>query len=390
MTYLITGCIIYIFILFKYLRLYGGHGMSKESLLDTARKKINEIDTKMRELFVERMKAVNDVAEYKKERGLSIFDSSREEEIIKRNSEQLEDELLREYYVRFIRNNMEVSKAYQSRLIEGMRVAYSGTEGAFAHIASEKLYPSAVKVAFGDFNSAYRAVEDGSCDVAVLPVENSYNGEVGQVTDLMFSGSLYVNGMYELPVSQDLLGVKGASIGDVKEVLSHPQALGQCSEYIKSHGFKQTEYVNTALAAKRVRDLSDVSVAAIASREAAELFGLDVLDHDINAARNNTTRFAIFSRVANKRAGSAHGVHSILLFTVRNEAGSLARAIDVIGNHGFNMRTLRSRPMKELLWEYYFYVETEGDIQTERGRLMMEELGEFCDRLKFAGTYVKI
>jgi len=364
--------------------------MAKESTLESARKRINEIDAKMRELFVERMRAAEDVAEYKKERGLSVFDASREEEVIRRNSELVEDELLREYYVRFIKNNMDVSKAYQSRLLRGMNVAYSGTEGAFAHIASERLFPDAKKVAYSDFGSAYRSVELGECDVAVLPVENSYNGEVGQVTDLMFSGSLYVNGMYELPVTQDLLGVKGASVDKIRKVLSHPQALGQCAGYIKKHGFKTEEYSNTALAAERVRELQDETVGAIASAEAADIFGLSVLDHDLNESKNNTTRFAVFSRVANKRVDGKHGVHSILLFTVRNEAGSLARAIDVIGQHGFNMRTLRSRPMKELLWEYYFYVETEGNIQSEKGRLMMEELGEFCDRLKFAGVYVKI
>lgn len=364
--------------------------MLKESALDEARKKINEVDAKMRELFIERMNAAETVAEYKKERGLAIYDPVREEEVIRRNSSLVEDELIREYYVEFLRSNMEVSKAYQSRLLSGMRIAYSGVEGAFAHIASSKLYPDAMKIGYPDFASAYRAVDNGECDIAVLPVENSYNGEVGQVTDLMFSGSLYVNGMYELAVSQDLLGIPGAKIDDVKEVLSHPQALGQCADYIKRHGFLQSEYPNTALAAKRVKELSDKSVAAIASGEAAELFGLTVLDHGINASRNNTTRFAIFSRVANRRAKSLHGVHSILLFTVRNEAGSLAKAIDIIGNHGFNMRTLRSRPMKELLWEYYFYVEAEGDIQTDKGKLMMEELGEYCDKLKFAGTYVRI
>ena len=108
----------------------------------------------------------------------------------------------------------------------------------------------------------------------------------------------------------------------------------------------------------------------------------------INASKSNTTRFAVFSRVANKK--SSANMHSILVFTVRNEAGALAKAVDVIGNYGFNMRTLRSRPMKELLWQYYFYVEAEGDVQTERGRSMMEALGEFCDKLKFAGAYTEI
>ncbi len=361
----------------------------KENSLDVARKKINEIDAKMAELFIERMNAAQTVAEYKMARGLAIFDAAREAEVIRRNSELVDDEVIREYYVNFLQNNMAVSRAYQNRIMSGLKIAYCGTEGAFAHIAASKLYPTAEKVAFGDFKSAYRAVEKGECDLAVLPVENSYNGEVGQVTDLMFSGSLYVNRILELAVTHDLLAVKGADPAGIKKVVSHPQALAQCAKYIKKHGYTEQEFSNTALAAKYVSELSDPAVAAIASREAAELFELDVVDHDINTSRGNTTRFAVFSRVANKRVSHEPGVHSILLFTVRNEAGALAKAIDVIGNHGFNMRTLRSRPMKELLWEYYFYVEAEGNIQTEDGLTMMEELGEFCDKLKFAGTYIK-
>ena len=361
----------------------------KESALDTARKKINEIDKEMAELFAQRMKAAETIAEYKMARGLAIYDPAREEEVISRNSSLIESEEIREYYINFLRNNMAVSRAYQSRIMSGMKIAYCGTEGAFAHIAASKLYPNAEKIAFGDFKSAYRAVEKGECDLAVLPVENSYNGEVGQVTDLMFSGTLYANRILELAVTHDLLAVAGADPSGIKKVISHPQALAQCAKYIKKQGYIEQEFSNTALAAKYVSELNDPTVAAIASREAAELFGLEVVDHDINTSRDNTTRFAVFSRVANKRVSKETGVHSILLFTVRNEAGALAKAIDVIGNHGFNMRTLRSRPMKELLWEYYFYVEAEGDVQTERGLTMMEALGEFCDKLKFAGTYIK-
>lgn len=361
-----------------------------DNKLDKARKIINDVDARMAELFVERMRAAEAVAEYKMERGLAIYDPIREDEVIRRNCEMIEDETLRSYYVNFLKSTMALSRSYQGKLMGGMRVAYSGTAGAFAHIATEKLYPDAQKISYDDFTSAYRAVEDGECDVAVLPVENSYNGEVGQVIDLMFSGSLYVNGMYELPVTQDLLGIKGTKISDIKTVISHPQALGQCASYIKKHGFSSMEYENTALAAKYVSEKQDTSVAAIASAEAADIFGLCVLDHDINSSRSNTTRFAVFSRVPNKRISSETGIHSVLLFTVRNEAGALARAIDVIGGHGYNMRNLRSRPMKELLWQYYFYVEVEGNIQSDEGQTMMEELGEYCDRLKFAGTYVKL
>ncbi len=362
---------------------------TKENSLDEARRKINDIDREMAALFEKRMTAAEAIAEYKMERGLAVYDGAREDEVIRQNSALIKDERVREYYVNFLRATMSVSREYQSRIMTGLKIAYSGTEGAFAHIAASRLYPTAEKIAFSDFASAYRAVEEGKCDLAVLPVENSYNGEVGQVTDLMFSGTLYVNRILELAVTHDLLSVKGAEPAKIKKVVSHPQALAQCAKYIRAHGYETQEFSNTALAAKYVAELADTSVAAIASAEAAELFGLSVADHDINTSRGNTTRFAVFSRISNKRAPRETGVHSILLFTVKNEAGALAKAIEVIGSHGYNMRTLRSRPMKKLLWEYYFYVEAEGNVQTEDGLSMMEELSEFCDKLKFAGTYTK-
>ena len=341
----------------------------------------------MEKLFVRRMEAARMVAEYKKQNGLPVLDELREAEVIRRNAQRVEDTELREYYVNFIRSNMAISRAYQTRLLEGMRVAYCGTEGAFAHIASGKLFPSSRRIPFGNFADAYQAVERGDCDVAVLPVENSYNGEVGQVTDLMFSGSLYVNKMFDLAVSHDLLVKKGTSLSDIKTVISHPQALGQCAARIQQAGWMTQEYPNTAMAAKYVSECEDPTVAAIASEEAAEVFGLEVLERNLNASRSNTTRFAVFSRSENQDTRGQMGSHFILVFTVRNEAGALARAVDVVGRYGFNMHCLRSRPMKELLWQYYFYMEVEGDIRTREGEDMLRALSVFCDRLKLVGSY---
>ncbi len=360
-----------------------------DSSLEAARKKINEIDSQMRRLFVERMRASEEVADYKRKNGLKVFDAVREREVIERNSSAVEDELLRGFYIGFLKNAMDMSKAYQERLLEGMKVAYCGTEGAFAHIATCKLFPSARKIAYGGFAEAYASVVSGECDAVVLPTENSYNGEVGQVTDLMFSGELYVNSMTELEVTQDLLTVKGARSEDIKTVISHAQALGQCAEYIKKQGYEVREFSNTALAAKYVAELNDKSVAAIASAEAAEIFGLDVMASNINESRMNTTRFAVLSKIKNKHTQSEKGVFTVMTFTVRNEAGALAKAIDIIGKHGFNMRTIRSRPMKTLLWQYYFYVEAEGNLDTDEGRQMMLELSKYCDKLKALGTYTK-
>ena len=357
--------------------------------LEDARKIINRVDAEMAKLFEERMAAAEIIAEYKMERGLPILDEAREAEIIRRSESLVESDKVRPHYITFLRNTMATSRAYQSEIMEGMRVAYSGTEGAFAHIATCKLYPSARKVAFSTFSAAYNAVVDGECEVALLPIENSFNGEVGQVTDLMFQGTLHLTGILDLAVTQDLLVLPGTKIEEIEEVISHPQALGQCADFIEAHGFKASEHSNTALAAKYVKEKGNPKIAAIASAEAAEIFGLEVLQKNINSARNNTTRFAVFSRTRAARTPKDRGVHTVIVFTVRHEAGALADAISIIGKHGFNMQSLRSRPMKELLWQYYFYVEAEGNIDSEEGEAMIAELSPYCDKLKIVGTYIK-
>ncbi len=358
--------------------------------LQNARETINRVDAEIAKLFVERMHAAADVAAYKKEHGLPILDTSREAAVIERGVARIEEDALKEYYVTFLKHLMDVSKSYQRELLEGMRVAYSGTEGAFAHIAAGKVFPNAQRIGYADFASAYRAVENGECYAAVLPIENSYAGEVAQVTDLLFSGSLSVSHMYDLAVVQDLLTLPGVTMSEITEVVSHPQALSQCATYIKKHGFKERSFENTALAAQYVAKQGRRDLAAIASAETAELFGLSVLDHNLNESLNNTTRFAVFTRARHAlSATTGKNGRFIMVFTVSNEAGSLARAIDIIGKFGFNMRTLRSRPMKDLMWKYYFYVEAEGNIDTGEGRAMLAALGEFCDKLKVCGSYTE-
>lgn len=355
--------------------------------LQEARKVINEVDEQMAQLFVRRMQAAEQVAAYKQEHGMPILDQAREDEVIRTGAERVEEDVLRGYYMDFMRDTMAISRRYQQKLLHGMKVAYSGIEGAFGHIAANKLFQDAEKIAYPDFEGAYNSVVAGTCDVAVLPLENSYAGEVGQVTDLLFSGPLYINGTIALPVTQDLLGLEGATVDTVKKVVSHPQALAQCDAFIQEHGYEQMSYDNTALAAQYVAKLQDPSVAAIASAESAECYGLKVLAERINRSGVNTTRFAVLARSEDRNICRSHGAHFALMFTVKNEAGSLARALNIIGAHGFNMRTLRSRPMKELLWQYYFYVEAEGNIHGYEGKCMLEELNVCCDKIKCVGSF---
>lgn len=352
--------------------------------LNEAREIINRADEQMAELFVQRMHAVEMVFEHKKEFGLPVFDAQREEAVINKNSALIDDEVIKGYYIDYIKNLMSISRAYQYRMQNGLKVAYSGVPGAFAHIASGRIFPESNRISFRDFKSAYDSVVKGEADVAVLPIENSYAGEVGQTIDLIFSGSLFINGIYELEIHQNLLGLPDASVDDIKKVTSHPQALGQCHDYIKLRGFDTEEANNTAIAAKTVFEMNDKSLGAIASVETAEIYGLKVLEANINKSGENTTRFAVLSKV---RAESPSLTSSVLMFTVKNEAGSLANAISIIGKYGYNMTALRSRPLKKHSWQYYFYIEIDGTTDNEDGQKMIAELNNVCDKLKIAGTF---
>ena len=352
--------------------------------LEEARKIINDVDSQMAELFVKRMRATELVYEHKKELGLPILDQKREDEVIEKNSALIDDAILKEYYIDYQKQLMSISRAYQYRMQSGVNVAYSGVEGAFAHIAAGRIFPDAKKISQKDFKSAYDSVVSGECDVVVLPIENSYAGEVGQTLDLIFSGNLYINGIYELEVHQNLLGVEGATVEDIKKVTSHPQALSQCHDYIERRGFEAEEANNTALAAKTVAEAKDKSLGAIASVETAEIYGLKVLEANINKNVDNTTRFAVLSKV---KATSPSLSNTVLMFSVKHEAGSLANAIGIIGKYGYSMTALRSRPMKKHSWQYYFYVEIEGVTDTENGSKMIAELAGVCDKLKMAGTF---
>ena len=357
------------------------------NLLENARERINKIDAEMAKLFAERMDAARDVAEYKKQNGMPIFDASREAQVIERNSALVEDDALRSFYVEFLKYNMKLSKEYQRQLQGGMKVAFCGVKGAFAETAALKIFPTSRVLPYPSFKEAYKSVENGECDVAVLPIENSFEGDVAPVLDLMFFGSLYAKGIYELEVVQNLLVKPGTRLENIKEVISHPQALGQCSKFIEDHGFSATEMSNTALAAKTVAESARDDIAAIASEEAGALYGLSVLVPHINTSSNNVTRFVVLSRA--KETAKESDKKFILYFTVKNEAGCLGKALSIIGDYGFNLGALKSRPTKELVWDYYFFAEGAGNINGDVGELMIRKLSDVCNSVKIVGSFEK-
>lgn len=356
--------------------------------LEESRLSIREVDRKIASLFEERMKLCARILEYKKANGLPIYDAEQEARVVSDRLDSIQDPAIREYYVLFLRDMMKISKEYQARLMYGMKIAYCGVPGAFAHIASNRVFPDAELVPYPDFSGAYRACESGDADAVILPVENSFAGDVGGVMDLCFTGSLHINMMLELDVTQNLLGIKGARPEDIKKVVSHPQALAQCADYIIRRGYEAQEFENTAMAARYVAEAGDKTLGAIASLETAALYGLDVLEGGINSSTVNTTRFAVLSRAGNATSvPQTDGDHFILVFTVRNEAGALAKILNIIGSHGFNMSSLHSRPVAGPLWHHYFFAELEGSVCSENGSDLLRQLVTVCDRLKLVGSY---
>lgn len=350
-----------------------------------ARKNIDRIDREMAELFAERMQAAAVVAAYKEEHGLPVEDKAREAEMIARNTERLPP-AYRPYYRNFLVGTITESKRYQRLLVSGLRVAYSGVEGAFAHVATMRIFGEpGEKVACPDFATAYRSVESGACHCAVLPIENSYAGDVGQVMDLAWRGSLTISGIYDLPLSQCLLAKPGVTLAEVREVVSHPQALAQCQPYLRRQGWIQTTAVNTAVAARTVAAGERREVAVIAARETAELYGLQVLENDINEQKSNTTRFAVFSPAACEIKPSDN--HFVLLFSCKNQPGALGDAISVISRHDYNLKCLKSHPTGVENWAYYFYAEGEGSLGTEAGQTMRRELERVCNSVRVLGSF---
>jgi len=355
--------------------------------LEKARKTIGEVDEQMAELFEKRMDAVKDVAKYKQKTGKPIDDLQREEQLIRSNSKKINNKEYEKYYLDFLRSNIEISKKYQHRLLDGMKISLSGTKGAFADITARKVFPNALNIPCTDFAMAYKSVENGECDCAFLPLENSFGGDVGAVLDLAYFGNLYINGIYETEIVQNLIGIKGADISEIKTVISHPQALLQCSEFINKNGYTAVEAENTSKAAEIVYEKADKTVAAIGSEDVAKISGLGVIKSHINESNKNTTRFAVFSATANEPSKSHN--RFILMFTVKNAAGALSKAISVIGQHRFNLNSLKSRPTKLENWNYYFYVEGEGNINDENGKEMLKELKGCCEDLKVLGSFQK-
>ncbi len=359
--------------------------------LTIARDKIDEIDMQMARLFCERMNVVCDVLEYKKQHNLPVLDATREQSVIEKNINRLPDKTYEKYYEHFIKSTMEISRAMQSENLAQNTVAYQGALGAFSHIAAVDLFKHGKHKPCASFKDVFLCVENGDAKFGVLPFENSHAGDITDVLDLCFAhDNIVVSATYDLPVRHNLLCINGAKLSDVKTVYSHAQALMQSRAFLEKLNLNSSEMPNTALAAKFVAESADKSFAAIASLQTAQIYGLDVLAKDINSSENNTTRFIVIER-KNTDLPPNYAPQSelnkqqrfSLLFTVSHNAGSLVKVLAAIAKHGYNMDCIKSRPMPNVNWVYYFYTEILGTPCDE----LFAELNLHCNTVRLLGVY---
>ena len=267
------------------------------------------------------------------------------------------------------------------------RIVFQGEPGANSHIASREAYPGYEAVPCATFEDAFAAVSGGEAELAMIPIENSVAGRVADIHHLMPTSGLNIVAEYFLPVRHQLLGVKGAKVSDLKTVQSHIMALGQCRKLIKKLGLKPVIGADTAGAARLVAEAGDKANAAIASKLAAEIYGLDVLQADVEDEKHNTTRFIVLSREPDWVVAGSSPTVTTFVFQVRNIPAALYKALGGFATNGVNMTKLESYQLNGDFFATQFYADVEGHPDDRPLKLALEELAFYSKEMKILGVY---
>jgi prephenate dehydratase len=278
-----------------------------------------------------------------------------------------------------------------------MRVAFQGERGAFGDEAvavyfdrqtrGEETGPKAQSMPYRTFADVFRAVASGEVEFGLVPVENSQAGSINDVYDLLRQHDLFVAGEISHPVNHCLLCLPGQQISDIKRVISHPQALAQSDIYLRELGVEIVATYDTAGSAKMIREEHLQGVAAVASAGAAELYELSILAHDIQTIKGNYTRFILLSREpAPRTEGEAK---TMLVMATAHQPGSLHKCLGVLAAHNINLLKLESRPSRQRIWEYVFYLDFEGHRDDPHVRIALADLASFTTFCKVLGSFAK-
>ncbi len=370
------------------------------------REKIDSLDENIVKLYKERMAVSAEIANYKRENGLPVLDHKRERELLSRVSELSGEEL--EKYTRVLYETLlATSRAYQDKMLyrasdicekiayatentpklfpERVKVACQGIEGAYSQSAAESLFRLPSISYYKTFEDVFEALDSGECKYAVLPVENSTAGSVNKVYDLMRSHKFYIVRSVRVRIEHNLFALRGTSLSDIREIVSHEQALSQCANYIASLGnVKATPVLNTAIAAETVKNSGRHDLAALSSRSCGDIYGLDCLASSVQDRGANYTRFVCISKELELYPGSDR---TSFMTVISHRPGSLYRILSKLNSCGINMLKLESRPIPDKDFQIMFYIDARLSMYSPDLPTLINELSGECEELRYLGTY---
>lgn len=368
------------------------------------REQIDVIDRQIVSLYEQRMDICSQVAEYKIETGKKVFDRQREMEKLASVKALTHNEFNSHGVEELFEQIMSMSRKLQYQLLaqhgsmgklpfigvdelekSRARVVFQGAEGAYSQAAMTQYFGEQIQSFHVDtFRDAMSAIDEGSADFAVLPIENSTAGIVSEIYDLLVEFENYIVGEQIIQVRHCLLGVPGTKIEDIRTVYSHPQSLMQSSRFLAGYDWKQISMQNNAFAAQKVAEEGDRSQAAIASEYAAKVYGLEVLRRGVNQEQDNSTRFIIVTnqKIFRKDAGKVS-----ICFELPHQSGSLYHMLSHFIYNNLNMCRIESRPIEDRSWEYRFFIDFEGNLADSAVKNALRGLRDEARNMKILGNY---
>ena len=372
--------------------------------LSTLRNEIDRIDSQLVQLYEQRMEICSQVAEYKIENGKKVFDKTREEEKLARVRSLTHNDFNSQGVTELFEQIMAMSRKLQYQMLEShgrtsrlpfipvenldtkkARVVFQGAEGAYSQAAMMRFFGERIdSIHVDSFRDAMSAIEEGSAEFAVLPIENSTAGIVSEIYDLLVEFENYIVGEQIIKIEHCLMALPGTKLSDIKTVYSHPQSLMQSARYLNTHPWQQISMQNNAFAARKVAEEKDRTQAAIASEYAAKLYGLEILEKGVNQSSTNSTRFII---VTNQKIFLKNARKVSICFEVAHESGSLYHMLSHFIYNNLNMNRIESRPIEDRNWEYRFFIDFDGNLSDSAVKNALRGLRDEARNMKILGNY---
>ncbi len=372
--------------------------------LTELRRQLDEIDEQIVKLYEQRMDICGQVAEYKIKTGRKVFDRQRETEKLASVKALTHNEFNSHGIEELFEQIMSMSRKLQYQLLtahgsmgklpfigvdrletENARVVFQGAEGAYSQAAMLQYFGETVSSFHVDtFRDAMSAIDEGSADFAVLPIENSTAGIVNEIYDLLQEYENYIVGEHIIKIEHCLLGLPGTSLSQIKTVYSHPQSLMQSARFLADHDWQQISMQNNAFAARKVAEEGDPTQAAIAGEQAGKAYGLEILQKGVNQSGSNSTRFII---VTNQKIFRKDAKKISICFEVPHESGSLYHMLSHFIYNNLNMTKIESRPIEDRNWEYRFFIDFEGNLADSAVKNALRGLREEARNMKILGNY---